>query len=56
MSMTVLDVPEQGQLVRVRSRQRVVNEVKPINCDHLNGVLAPERREAQSENQGIGVK
>lgn len=29
MATTVLNVPEQGQLVRVRSRQWVVNEVKP---------------------------
>jgi hypothetical protein len=55
MSMTVLDVPEQGQLVRVRSRQWVVNQVKPRSPNRLNAVVSPERREAQSEDQGICV-
>ncbi len=56
MATTVLNAPEQGQLVRVRSRQWVVNEVKPTSPDHLNAVVSPERREAQSEDRGICVE
>jgi hypothetical protein len=61
MSTTVLNVPEQGQLLRVRSRQWVVNEVKPSKLPPP--VMKPSFDGVQSlitlasvEDDGLGEK